>query len=260
MARARAIKEVVGSSVTVVGGKKPRAIGHVKHVLFAAEGVRVVGFEVERPDLAMMVVRAPLYLALDSVEFGEHEVEVPASARKAWGSAAAKRLGIDWDTTVIWQHMPAASDGGADLGTVRDGLFDPETGELEALGLTGGMVADSALGVRDVAAGLVVGFDGTAVRLKEEAAQVQLSGGAAKAAGTTAAAATIMGGQIADAAADGASELIEGAGRVAGKAVAYGSGAARKAAKSPAGKKAVGWLRALRDEVVDAMGPPEDDD
>lgn len=260
MGRARAIRGVVGATVTVTGGKSPKRVGHIKHVLFAPDACRVVGFEVERPDIAMMVERKPLYLALDAAQLSDREVEVSSAAKKAWGASAAKRLGIDWATTVIWQGMPVLSAKGEELGAVRDGLFNPETGVLEALGLSGGLVADSAVGVRDVPASMVKGFDGQAVRVTDEAVRIALSGGAAKAAGTTAAAATVMAGQVADAAVEGAGELLEGAGRVAGAAAAYGAKAARKAAGSELGKKSMGWLKALRDEVVDAMGDPEDDE
>jgi uncharacterized protein YrrD len=246
--------------VTVTGGKSPRRIGHIKHVLFAPGTCTVAGFEVERPDLAMMVERKPLYLALDAAQFLDGEVEVSSAAKQAWGASAARRLGIDWASTVIWQGMPVVSEAGEELGAVRDGLFDPKTGALQALGLSGGLVADSAVGVRDVPANMVKGFDGQAVRVSDDAAEIALSGGAAKAAGTTAAAASVMAGQVADAAVEGAGELLEGAGRVAGAAAAYGAKAARKAAGTELGKKSIGWLKSLRDEVVDAMGDPEDDE
>ncbi|TLM93657.1 MAG: hypothetical protein FDZ75_05630, partial [Actinobacteria bacterium] len=110
------IREVVGQSVTVVGGKKPRRLGIVHHVLFAPEGVAVVGFEVERPDLAMMIELKPLFLALDRVTLAEGGIEVANNAKSAWGSSAARRLGIDWDKTVVWQGMPALSESGDDLG------------------------------------------------------------------------------------------------------------------------------------------------
>ena len=127
--------------------------------------------------------------------------------RDAWGGRAAKRLGIDWDTTVIWRDMPVRTESGETLGRLADAAFDAETGAIGAVRLSGGAVADSAIGVRDVEAGLVRGFDGEAIVVSDKAVEVDLSGGVADSAGKTAAAARCMAGEVASAARDGAVEL-----------------------------------------------------
>ena len=74
-------------------------MGWVKHVLVASDGMHVVGLQVDRPDVALMIERSDRFLALDRCAVTSSKVVV-ADQRDAWGGRAAKRLGLDWDTTV----------------------------------------------------------------------------------------------------------------------------------------------------------------
>jgi len=219
---------------------KGKHLGRVDDVLFAPGRCSVAGFVVSRPRLLYLIDRSDRYLALDRVRFDEDYVVV-ADPKGAWGAAAEKRLGYSWDDTVIWVGMPVGTVSRVKMGAVRDGLFDEKTGELSAIGLTGGLTADVALGVRDVPASLVVGFDGQVVRVKDEALAYETSGGAAAAAGRTTAVAT--------------KAAIE----TAAKAAVYGKAAAKVVGQTKAGKRAAGWLKAIKDDLVEAMGEPEDE-
>lgn len=249
----RSFKEVEGLPVMTPGRKKTKRVGWVKHVLVASDGLHVVGFQVDQPDFMMMIDRKPRFLALDHCTITSKKVVVP-DPRDSWDARAAKRLGIDWDTTVIWRDMPVRTESGETLGKLNDAAFDASGGAIGAIRLSAGTVADSAIGVRDLESGLVRGFDGEAIVVSDDAVEVDLSGGVADTAGKTAAAATVMAGEVASAARDGAVELAVGAAKSAKVAAAYGKSAAKVAAQSETGKKAVGWLKAIRDEVVDAMG------
>ncbi len=252
----RSFKEVDGLPVFVPGRKQPKRLGWVKHVLVAPDGLHVVGLQVDRPDMAMMIERSSRFLALDRVRITSSKVVV-SDTSSAFGSRAAKRLGIDWDATVIWRDMPVRTESGETMGTVADAAFDTADGSIGALRVSGGTVADSAIGVRDVEAGLVRGFDGEAVVVADSAAEIKRVGGAADSAGKTAAAATVMAGEVASAAKDSATELAASAAKSAKVAAAYGKSAAKVAAQSDAGKKAMGWFKAIRDEVADAMSDEE---
>ncbi len=234
-----------------------RAVGTVGYVLFHPTELRVVGFAVERSDLALMIERKDRYVALDRVELVEGELHTHGTA--VWDTAAARRLGIDWDTTVGWLNMPARTQSGTPLGTVRDGVFDETTGELNALGLSEGAARDAAIGVRDLPARMVIGFDGEAVVVTDEAASVEVDGGAAAAAGRATAVAKVKTDIALDTATEKFDDVAVAAGEAAGKAAAYAKVTAKKAAQSNAGKKAMGWFKALKDEVVDAMGDPDED-
>jgi len=198
-----------------------------------------VGFVVSRPHLLLLINRKDRYVALDSVALSDGRLTVAAQGA-AWDGSAAKRLGLSWDDTVIWMGMPVHTRSGANLGIVRDALFDPKTGRLSALGLSGGMTADLALGVRDLDASLVSGFDGDAVVVSDEAASTEASGGAAAVAGR------------------GAAVGAKAMGEAAKKAALYGKAAATVASQSKAGKKAMGWLASAKDRMAEAMRTPDD--
>jgi sporulation protein YlmC with PRC-barrel domain len=136
--------------------------------------------------------------------------------------------------------MQVRTRSGVSLGTVRDGLFDSDTGELSALGLSSGAAADVAVGVRDIPVTMVDGFDGEVVVVADEAQAADTSGGAAAAAGR------------------GTAVAKDVAGKAVKTATLYVKAAAKVASESKTGKKALGWLKTMKDEVVDMMGEPED--
>lgn len=226
---------------------KGRRIGRIGDALVHPERHEVLGFSVERPRLLMVWDRRDRFLARDRFERRGDRIVVAKEA-DTWDSAAARRFGVPWERTVVWYGMPVRTRSGVKLGLVRDALYDELTGAIEGVGLTAGITADTTLGVRDVPARLVVGFDGEAIVVEDEAAAVDTEGGIAEVAGRGAAVVKAQAGEAAKA-----------AGEAAKVAVKYGTAAAKAAAKSKTGKKAVGWLKAMRDEVADAMGDPDDD-
>jgi len=233
-----------------------RKVGTVGYALFHPTELRLVGYSVQRSDLALMIERKDRYVALDRVVVVDGELHTHGKA--VWDSAAAKRLGIDWDKTVAWVGMPVRTESGKLLGTVRDAVFSEKTGALNALGLSEGMSRDAAIGVRDLSVSMVRGFDGEVVRVSDDAAKIEVDGGAAAAAGKAAGVAKVKVDIAADKATEKFDEVAVAAGKAAGKAAAYARDKAKTAANSKQGKKAVSWLKALKDEVVDAMGDPDE--
>ncbi len=243
----RSLREV--DRFVVYGEKKKngtrKRVGRVVDVLFHPAEPRVVGFAVQRPDILFLIRRKDLMVALDSVKITDDRVHVVGE--KAWGGAAAKRLGISWDKSVIWVGMPVLTESGKKLGYVRDGLFHEEDGRLNGLGLTGGLTADVTLGVRDIPATMVRAFDGDAVRVSDDAARVETEGGAAQAAG--------KGTAIAQ---DKATKAAVATGKAAKTAAAYGKSAVKVAAKSDTAKKTGRFLKSIAKQIADAAGPPDD--
>lgn len=221
-----------------VESKKGKRIGIVREVLFHPSEPVVVGFIVQRPRFLMLLDRKDRYLALDRAVFGE-EVRVPDDGG-AWDAKAAKRLGIDWEQTVVWQGMPVRTESGTELGAVRDGLFSDD-GTLIALGLSGGLTADAAVGVRDIASSLVSGYRDGFVVVSDEARQVETSGGAAAVAGK------------------GYAVAKDKANKATKTAVIYGKAAGKVVGEMEAGRKLGGWLRSVKDGLADAMGEPDDE-
>jgi sporulation protein YlmC with PRC-barrel domain len=234
-----------------------RKVGAVGYVLFHPTELRVVGLAVERSDLALMIERKDRYVALDRVTLVDGEIHT--HGKSVWDGAAAKRLGFSWDDTIAWSGMPVLTESGTELGTVRDAVFAEETGALNALGLSEGTTRDVAIGVRDLPARMVRGFDGEAVVVSDEATRLEVDGGAAAAAGKATAVAKVKTEVALDVATEKIDDAAVAAGEAAGKAVAYARVTAKKAAQSESGKKAMGWFKALKDEVVDAMGDPDDE-
>jgi uncharacterized protein YrrD len=253
------MRETTHAKVRGVPNKKDvrRKVGTVGYLLFHPTEMRVVGFLVERSDLALMIKRSDRHLALDHVAWIDGELHVTGKA--GWDGAAARRLGIDWDKTVAWGGMPVRAESGKLLGHVGDAVFDEKTGGLNAIRLSEGATRDVAIGVRDLPVRMVRGFDGESVVVGDEAMEIQVDGGAAAAAAKAAVVAKVKGEQAADAATQKFDEVAVATGEAAGKAVHYAKVQAKAAAQSQTGKKAIGWLKALKDEVVDAMGSPDDD-
>jgi uncharacterized protein YrrD len=242
----RSLREV--DRLTVYGEKQKngtrKRVGHVVDVLFHPSEARVVGFVVERPDILFLFRRKDLMFALDRTRILEDRLHV--SGDKAWGSAAAKRLGISWDKTVIWVGMPVVTESGTKLGYVRDGLFHEEDGRLNGLGLSSGLTADVALGVRDIPATMVSGFRDDVIRVSDDALAIETDGGAAAAAGRGAAVAQAQTVKAAVATT-----------KAAKTAAAYGKSAVNVAAKSKTAKKTMGLLKSIKDQIVEAAGPPD---
>lgn len=235
----------------VVYGERKRdgsrkRVGRIADVLFHPSEPRVVGFTVARSDILFLIRRKDLMLALDRVRILDDKLLVDGD--KAWGSAAAKRLGHSWDKTVIWAGMPVRTESGKPMGYVRDVLFHEDDGRLNGIGLTGGMTADVALGVRDLPPSMARGFSEGAVIVADEALAVETDGGAAAAAGRGTAVATAQ-----------ATKAVVATAAAAKTAAAYGKSAVKVAAKSKTTKKALGFLKSVKDQIVDAAGPPEDD-
>jgi len=224
-----------------------KKLGKVVDVVFDAEKPVAVGYLVARPDILFIYRRKDVLLAFDRATVLADKVVVDGKA--AWGKSAAKRLGIDWDKAVIWRGMKVRSEAGKALGYVRDAVIDEDDGRLNGLGLTSGIAADVAVGTVDIPAKLVKGWDGQAIVVREEVRAIESDGGAAAVAGRAAAVAQ-----------DRATKATTAAVQGAKTAAAYTKSAARVAAKSDTAKKFGGFLKSMRDTIVEAAGPPDDDD
>lgn len=220
---------------------KGRRVGRVGDVLVRQESKTVVGYVVERPRLLMLWDLKDRFLAFDRAKIQPDGSVTILKGPGQWDAAAENRLGIDWEQTVIWLGMPVRTVSGRPLGVIRDAAFDESSGAIGAVGLTAGVTADLAVGVRDVQASLVRGYTDGAIVVEDSAAAIQTDGGAAAVAGRGAAVAK----QVASGAAQTAS--------------AYGKAAAKAVGRSETGRKAVGFFKSLKDQVVDAMGDPDDE-
>ncbi len=191
--------------------RRGRKIGKVSKTVFDPSGMRVVGFIVRRPDLLWMFKRSDRFIALDAIEVRDGVI-CPVKGMDSWDDRAIKRMGVDWDTCIIWEGMPVRTSSGEDLGRVDDISFDEETGEAESLFLDDGGTARALVGSVEIPKELMVGYDDGLLIVKSEAAQCKLTGGLAAKAGEATA-------KVGIAAREGAHT----AGKAVGKAVDKGS-------------------------------------
>lgn len=213
---------------------KGGVIGRVVHVLCHPEEPVVVGFEIQPPNVAMVVSRRPRYLALQGCRVSRHRIDVDDP--KAWmGERAAKVLDLDWEQTVIWVGMPVVTESGEQVGCLRDAAFDLPDARIREIALTEGLTSDAAVGTRSIDGGLVLGFMEGAVRVCDAAAAARFSGGLAAKAGTGAAVAKVV------------------AGDAAKRAAGLGGSAVRAAAKSKAARSAWSVLRQTGKAFKDGM-------
>jgi uncharacterized protein YrrD len=229
------------------GAGTRKKVGKVVDVVFHPEKSVAVGYVVARPDILFIWRRKDVLLAFDRANVLDTRIEVDGKA--AWGKSAAKRLGIDWDTAVVWRGMKVRSVDGNSLGYVRDAVIDEDDGSLNGLGLTSGIAADVAIGTIDIPAKLVNGWNGKAIIVREEVTAIESDGGAAAVAGRAAAVGLDRTSKATGAAVQGAKT-----------AAAYTKSAVKVAAKSDTAKKVGGFLKSMRDTIVEAAGPPDDDE
>lgn len=150
------IRELKGVRVDQVG-KKDHRIGRVHSFVFHPRDLRVVGFTVKRPDVALMFHRSDIFVALDSFDVAAGVVCIDEE-RASTGKAACKRLGVDWDSCIVWQGMALVAEDGSILGRVGDVTFDTTDGSVVSLVVDRGASAQALLGVTEVPRELIKGF------------------------------------------------------------------------------------------------------
>jgi len=210
-----------------------KRIGKVRNVVCSPSGARVVGLIVHRRDIAGMVARPDLFVAFDSFEPFERGLLI-TRPDDGVDDAARARLGLDWDACIIWNGMDAKTEDGKQLGYVADIEFSTKTGKIKAFHLGDGNMSESLVGHVAVPGSMLVGYKDGWMIVAPEAAQLELSGGAAAKAGEGYARAK-----------DGVSKAAKKAGSAAGKALDKGSrelgralGKAKRAAGENPAKKA----------------------
>ncbi len=225
---------------TPVFSAKGKRYGRVREALFHPERPIVVGYIVERPRLLYLLDRADRHLALDATDLRGDELHI-TTPKGAFDKPAAARLGIDWDLSVVWAEMPVRTESGKVIGRVHDGRFDPGSGRLLSVEIGGSAADNVAIGTRTLDGSSARGYRDGFVVVADTVLQTQRSGGAADAAGR------------------GAAIAKDRVSKAAKTATIYGMAAAKVARDSETGKKVGGWLRSLKDTVVDAMGDPDEE-
>ena len=203
------------------GPRPPKRLGKVHAAVFSPNGRRVVGFMVKRPDVAGMVKRDDLFLALDSLELTDEGV-VCTAGDASFDDAARDRLGLDWDSCIIWVGMDVKTTEGKELGYVGDASFTPSTGVVRHYDVGDGGVSTALVGQVRIPPKMLVGYRDGYMVVRPEAADLLPSGGFAAKAGEGYAKARVEGGKAGKKAAKATGEAVDKGsyelGRMLGKA------------------------------------------
>ena len=235
------MSQLVGLAVYAPKGRRKRddedvpvkKIGKVRNVVCSPSGKSVVGLIVHQRDSAGMIAQPDLFVAYDSFEPYDKGIVI-SRPDDGVDNAARARLGLDWDSCIIWNGMDARTEDDRQLGHVADIEFSAKTGKVKYFHLGDGNMAESLVGHVAVPGSMLIGYQDGWMIVKPEAASLELSGGAAAKAGEGYARAK-----------DGVSKATKKAGKVVGDAVDKGSrkvgkalGKAKRAVGKDPGKKA----------------------
>lgn len=216
------LSQMTGVSVYAPKGTHGKAastfahLGKVHVAVFSPEGNRVVGYLVSRPDIAGMVKREDVFVALDSLSPCDGGVRVTGGS-ESFDDAARARLGIDWDSCIIWAGMDAKTTNGKELGYVNDASFNTKTGMVEAFMVGDGGVAQSLVGSVQIPVSMLRGYEKGYMLVDPEAANLTLSGGVAAKAGEGYAKAKLEGKKAAAKAGKAAGEAVDKGSKALGK-------------------------------------------
>jgi uncharacterized protein YrrD len=189
--------------------RRGRKIGKLYQTVFDPSGMRVVGFVVRRPDLLLMFKRPEKFLALDSAEFEDDDVLYAKNGSDSWDDKAIKRLGIDYDSCLMWEGMDVKTQNGDELGRVSDISFDERTGKVKTFFLDDGGAARALIGSVEIGGDQVVGYRKGFLIVTNDVSSQQLSGGLAAKAGAATAKAKINAKEGTRKADEAASKAVE---------------------------------------------------
>lgn len=195
-------------------------VGKIHQTVFSPDGSHVVGFMVRRPDIAGMVKRPDVFLALDS--FVVNDLGLVVSREDGTDDKARERLGLPWEKCLIWEGMDARTVDGHELGWVGDVEFDAKTGLVSLFFVGDGGLSESLVGNVEIPLGMLKGYRKGYMIVADEAAHLELDGGLAAKAGEGYAKAKIQGKaageKIGEVAGTAAEKGAYGLGRLIGKA------------------------------------------
>lgn len=146
------------SGKRVVGGKNgTKRIGKVRSFVFHPSERRCLGYIVKRPDLLLMFKRKDQFVSLDGSQFVDGHIEVSADP-DAVDKAACKKLGVEWDSCVLWVGLPILTEDGTVCGRVGSVTFNQVTGAVHSIETDAGATANVLLGKTEIPGSLVKGF------------------------------------------------------------------------------------------------------
>lgn len=221
-------------------------IGQVRQVVFTPKGDRVVGLLVRRPDVAGMIKRPDAFVALDSFMMTQLGLVI-TKGEDGLDQKAIERLGLDWDSCILWTGMDAKTTDGKELGWVADVEFDSKDGLVQAFFVGDGSVAESLVGDVVIPGSMLRGYQKGYMLVDPQAANLSLNGGLAAKAGEGYARAKLGGKAAASKAGKAADEAVQKGARGVGRMI----GKAKKSDPQEAVKKQLGKTKGMFGSFMD---------
>lgn len=165
-----------------LGEDSLKKLGNVHQLVFAPDSRTVVGFMIKRRDIAGMVKQDDKFVALDALKVSDKGV-ICSGEKDAFDSAACKRLGIDLDRCIVWEGCDVKTQAGKFIGYVVDACFDATTGVVDYYAAQEGSTASALVGNFEIPAAWLIGYEKGCMVVRNEAANLELSGGLAGKAG-----------------------------------------------------------------------------
>lgn len=241
--------------------KKLVRVGKARMILCDPSGRRVVGLLVKQPDIAGMVKRPDIFIALDGLHLIPEGILIDESTPAIFDDEARKRLGLDWDACIMWSGMDAKTQSNKELGYVNNFVFDEKSGAIDYFCIGDGSVAQSLVGSLCIPAALLKGYAKGFMIVDDAAANLELSGGVAARAGEGYAKAKIAGKDAAKAAGEATAKAVDKGSHALGKSIgdlkrasieakeAYKAEAPKPKGKTTAGKTTAGKTKTISKNV-----------
>lgn len=228
---------------------KVKRYGRVRNVVFHPSKPVAVGLMVKRPDLALMVKRKDAFIALDKISLTEDgDILVCADDGDAWDARACKRMGIEYDSCIIWDGMPVRNLENVELGCISNIAIDEKTLRIAAIDISTGDINRVILGSSDIVAEKLRGYDHKlgAIVADIQPEEVEINGGVAAKAGEAWAVGKHKVGKTQQAVSERAAENIEETAYAAGEAI----GSIRDKVKDSEASKKASELGAKAGEAI----------
>lgn len=160
--------------------KDVKKLGRVKDIVFTSDGRYLVGLSVKRPDVAGMIAREDVFVAIDSIVLEDNTIQVLNNI-DALGIKAIARLNLNYDKCIIWLGMDVVTENNTSLGQIVDIDVDPNTYLINNIYASESGFSETLLGALEIPEYMVIGLNNNHMLLDDRACGIEPMGGVAKA-------------------------------------------------------------------------------
>lgn len=174
-----------------------KQLGRLRVAIFHPAHNICIGVLIRRSDVAWMFHRRDVFCALPLIEIDEDGDIILADNYAEKSKKFLKSEKINVDASVIWDGMPVQTQSKETLGTIEKVFVDNSSGEIKSILIAQNTTSKALLGMRKIPNNYIIGFyEGSGIKLvsnndtdtgiegcilvKDVAADIELTGGAAE--------------------------------------------------------------------------------